>query len=443
MDPNRSASVSPWQLLTSVRFAPFFSTQFLGALNDNLFKNTLILLLVFESAQQGGEIDKLTNLAAALFILPYLLFSALAGQLADRHEKSALVRLLKIGELGLMLLASVALLSHNLSMLYLLLFLMATQSAFFSPIKYSLIPQHLEPSQWVAGNGLVEAGTFIAILLGTLIAGVLFRYPQGELMIAALLCLQAFLGWWACRRIPLAPSAIAEQQPLRNPARLTVRLLAQSWKQPRIRFLILAISWFWFLGAAYLTQVPHYAQAVLGGDTLTVSALLCCFTVGIGAGSLACNRLTRDRLGRDMVLIGLAGLILAGSDLFFASPQSPLPADSGLGALLAANLRVALDIVLIGAFGGCYIVPLYTQLQARTDIGNRAQTIAANNIVNALYMVLSAAMGFVLLGLWHWPLETFFLTLALLNLPMAAYVVWSRPGWLGASFQRLRPKRQL
>ncbi len=442
MSQSRSTSS---QLLSSSRFAPFFGTLFLGALNDNLFKNALILTFVYQAAADTAEIDRLTNLAAGLFMLPYLLFSGLAGQLADRFEKSALIRLLKITELGLMILAAQALLSGNTALLLVLLFLMATQSAFFSPIKFAIIPQHLERWQWINGNGLVEMGTFSAILIGTLLAGLLFKLEQGIATIAVGLILLSLLGVWCSRRIPLAPSVNPGLKLSRNPLRINIDIVRQSWQRPRIRFLQLCIAWFWFLGAAYLTQVPHYAQSVLGGDSITVSWLLCCFTLGIGGGSLLCNRLTRDRLGRDMVMTGMIGLMIAGVDLWLASPAAPMAADAGVAELLSdfSGIRVTLDIILIGLFGGFYIVPLYTQILAASDAESRARVIAANNIISAVYMLLSALAGGLLLGWARLDLPLFFLILALANLATFALILKNRPFWLSASIVRLVPGRWL
>ncbi|MCW8885230.1 MAG: MFS transporter [Motiliproteus sp.] len=430
-------------LLSSQRFGPFFSTLFLGAINDNLFKNTLILIFVFQSSHQGGDVDKLTNLAAGLFMLPYLLFSGIAGELADRFEKSSLIRILKLSELGLMILAAQALLSQNTELMFILLFLMATQSAFFSPIKFSIIPQHLEPRQWLIGNSLVELGTFSAILLGTLLAGILFKLSEGTLVISALLVVIALAGWSFSRKIPLAPTVNPDLKLTFNPITINANILMQSWKRPKIRFLQLCIAWFWFLGAAYLTQVPHYAEAVLGGDSISVSWLLCCFTLGIGAGSLLCNRLSQDRLGRDMVAIGLLGLLVFGVDLYFATPANPLPNDAGLMQLLSSfkGLRVTADIILIGLFAGCYIVPLYTQILAASGADKRARVIAANNIISAVYMIASATIAALLLGWAEMSLPSFFLILALANLITLAMILHKRSIWLSASLVRILPKR--
>ncbi len=431
------------ELLGSPRFGPFFGTLFLGAANDNLFKNALILIFVFQAGNHGGEVDKLTNLAAGLFMLPYLLFSGIAGQLADRFEKSALIRMLKITELGLMVLAAQALLSANIELMFILLFLMATQSAFFSPIKFAIIPQHLEPRQWLMGNSLVELGTFTAILLGTLLAGVLFKQQHGIMIIAAMLLLMALAGWGLSRKIPLAPTVNPELKLCVNPITISRRIISQSWNKPKIRFLQLCIAWFWFLGASYLTQVPHYAESVLGGDAIFVSWLLCCFTLGIGGGSLLCNSLSKDRLGRDMVMFGIIGLTLAGIDLYFASPSTPLAASAELLDLLSSSsgLRVTIDIMLIGIFGGCYIVPLYTQILAATAADCRARVIAANNIISAIYMIVSALTAALLLGWAGLQLPTFFLLLALANLLAALLIVRRRPLWLSASIVLLLPQR--
>ena len=425
------------RLLCSRFFGPFFLSQFLGAFNDNLFKNTLILLFVFETANLAvGQIDQLTNLAAGLFILPYLLFSALAGQLADRFEKSRLITLLKLAELVLMLLAGYALIQQQISLLLGLLFLMATQSALFSPIKFSIIPQHLPQVLWMPANGLVEAGTFCAILSGTLVAGVLYPLRYGTEILVALLCTQALMGLLSSLFIPKTPKNSSHRIDF-NLWRQSLSLLSGVWSNPQLKLLMLLISWFWFLGAAYLTQVPHYAEANLGGGSYSVSWLLFFFTLGIGAGSVLCNQLKRDKMGRDMILIGLTGLLLAGLDLCWATPAGPLPDDIGLQALLSlSGLRVTVDFILIGLFGGLYIVPLFTLFQAHTDEANRAQCFAANNILNALLMIASALAGGLLLGLANWSIPQFFALLALLNLVPILMILGLKPNWIRVSKQR-------
>lgn len=451
MPPHKNSQPSPpdapqlaarQRLILSRRFGPFFLSQFLGAFNDNLFKNTLILIFVFEAASlNSGRIDQLTNLAAGLFILPYLLFSALAGQLADRFEKSRLITLLKALELMLMLLASYALLQQQVGLLLALLFLMATQSALFSPIKFSIIPQHLPQPQWMPANGLIEAATFAAILSGTLVAGILYPLQYGTEILVAMLCLQAFAGWFSSLFIPKTPVNYSHRIDL-HLWRQSRNLLAGVWHDKQLQLLMLLISWFWFLGAAYLTQVPHYAEANLGGGSYSVSWLLFFFTLGIGTGSVLCHRFKHDPMGRDLILIGLVGLLLAGVDLYWATPAAPLPAGAGLSALLSlSGLRVTLDFVFIGLFGGLYIVPLFTLFQAHTNDDNRAQCFAANNILNALLMIASALSGGVLLGVANWSIPAFFMLLALLNLiPMIAIIKY-KPGWISASGQRLRATR--
>ncbi|MFT6915801.1 MAG: MFS family permease [Motiliproteus sp.] len=439
--PAATHTPAPRRLILSRRFGPFFLSQFLGAFNDNLFKNTLILIFVFEAAgQAAGKIDQLTNLAAGLFILPYLLFSALAGQLADRFEKSRLITLLKALEVLLMSLAGYALLQHQVSLLLALLFMMATQSALFSPIKHSIIPQHLPSAQWMPANGLIEAGTFAAILSGTLVAGVLYPLQYGTEILVALLGFQALCGWFSSLFIPKTPVNPSHRIDL-HLWRQSRNLLASVWHDNQLRLLMLLISWFWFIGAAYLTQIPHYAEANLGGGSYSVSWLLFFFTLGIGAGSALCHKAKHDPLGRDLILIGLAGLLLAGLDLYWATPATPLPAGAGLSALPSlSSLRVTLDFVLIGLFGGLYIVPLYTLFQAHTNDDNRAQCFAANNILNALLMIASALAGGILLGVAGWSIPAFFVLLALLNLIPIIAVLKYKSSWITASRQRFRAK---
>jgi hypothetical protein len=427
-----SQDTSQFRLLTSRRFGPFFLTQFLGAFNDNVFKNALIVLIAFGTAAAAASSDVLINLAAGLFILPFFLFSATFGQLADKYEKARLIRLSKLLELAIMGLAALAFLLGSVPALIGLLFLMGTQSTLFGPLKYGILPQHLHETELVGGNALVETGTFLAILLGTMAGGLLIaREGSGASLVAGVVVVFAALGYLASRGIPQAPAADPELRINWNP-------LTETWRN--IRFLrrhrtvflsVLGISWFWFYGALYLAQLPNYTRLTLGGNEQVVTLLLTLFSLGIGAGSLLCERLSDHKVELGLVPLGSIGLTLFSIDLYFAA--APFAGGELLGAreFLSApgNLRALADVFLIGLFGGFYIVPLYALVQLRSAPAQRARVIAGNNILNALFMVLSALLAIVCLGAGMSVPELFLLG-AVLNAVVAIYIYTLVPEFL-------------
>lgn len=413
------------QLLSTRRFAPFFWTQFLGAFNDNVFKNALMLMVAFQAGQRlSMTSDVVINLAAGLFILPFFLFSATAGQIADRMEKSLLIRRIKMMEIAIMACAGLAFWAGSLVALLGLLFLMGTQSAFFGPVKYSIMPDQLKPPEIVGGNALVEMGTFISILLGTLCGGVLVQLKNGLAITGLVLVGIALAGWLASRMIP-ATTVHAPHLVVRwNLFRETIRTIGYARRERSVFLSILGISWFWLLGAAYLTQLPNFTKTVLYGGESVVTLMLTLFSIGVGAGSLLCERLSDKKVELGLVPLGSIGLSLFGIDLFWACR---FPETDGLISLtqfmaLSGSFRIMLDFVMIGVFGGLYIVPLFAMVQMRTPPRERARVIAANNIINALFMVLSSLAGAVLLGVAGISIPFFFLILALANVVVAIYI---------------------
>lgn len=397
----------PLALLGSRRFLPLFLTQFLGALNDNLFKNAMVILIVYRLAEPAGLSGAiLSNLAAGLFILPFFLFSAPAGRLADGLEKSSLIRLIKACEIGIMLVGSMGLFLRNISLLFVVLFLMGSHSAFFGPLKYSILPNHLRPSELLAGNALIEAGTFLAILLGTIAGGLLVLDRQGAPIVSAGLLLVALVGYAASRFIPrAAPPARASGSGLE----IDLNVLRDGWRLVRVTAAdgalfgpILGISWFWLVGATFLSQFPALTKDVVGGDETIVTLFLTGFTVGIALGSLLCSRVLRGEVSLRLVPLGALGISVFAIDLFFACRQltPPTAALMGLGGFFAspANWRVLIDLVLIAGAGGVYIVPLYATLQLRSADDQRSRVIASNNIVNAVFMVAAALVTAALLA---------------------------------------------
>ena len=393
---------SQFALLKTRRFAPFFATQFLGAFNDNLFKNALVVLLTFQATQWTSLAPEvLTNLAAGIFILPFFLFSATAGQLADKYDKATLARLVKVLEIMIMGVALLGFSMHSLGTLLAALFLLGLHSTVFGPVKYAILPQHLRESELVGGNALVEAGTFVAILLGTLVGGLLAGTAGHPTWVAFAGLLVAAFGYLASRGIPTAPAPAPDLQVNVNPFTETWRNIGYARENRTVFLSILGISWFWLYGALFLAQFPAYAKNVLGGSETSVTLLLAVFTIGIGLGSLLCERLSAGRVEIGLVPFGSIGLTLFGIDLAWASP-TVLPANAplALSALLSlpSTWHVLADLLALGLFGGFFIVPLYALIQIRSAPEQRARIIAANNILNALFMVCGSLAAAGLLG---------------------------------------------
>jgi 1-acyl-sn-glycerol-3-phosphate acyltransferase len=431
MSEQRGPDSEP-RLLVERRFLPFFITQFLGAFNDNVFKNALIILIAFQGAQFSNiATDTLTNLSAGLFILPFFLLSATAGQLIDKTEKSLSMRRIKILEIFIMLCAAWAFHAGELYLLIALLFLMGSQSTLFGPAKYSYIPQHLDDNELIAGNALVQMGTFVAILIGTMAGGLLIAHEDGRQLVSIVLVVIAVLGYVSSLAIPKTPSPCPD-------LRINWNLFTETWRniafihRNRTVFLsVLGISWFWFLGATYLVQLPNYTRLTLGGNEQVVTLLLTLFTLGIGTGSLLCNWLSGQKVEIGLVPFGSIGLTLFGIDLFFAKPLQAGPELIGLADFLQldGSFRIIADIVLLGMFGGFYIVPLFALVQQRSDPEHLSRVIAGNNILNALLMVFSAAMAIVLLGAGV-TIAQLFLVIAALNAAVAIYIYTLVPEFL-------------
>jgi len=419
------------ELLAQKRFLPFFITQFFGAFNDNVFKNALIILIAFQGeALIDGDADLLINISAALFILPFFLFSATAGQWIDKYEKSKSIRAIKLIEIGIMLIAAMAFIQGYIIVLIALLFLMGSQSTFFGPAKYSYIPQHLKAEELIEGNAWVQMSTFVAILMGTILGGILIAQPQGRLYIACSVVLFAVAGYLSSRYIPLTPSLNKELKINWNVFSETYRNI-KFLKTNRVVFLsILGVSWFWFLGAIYLVQLPNYTKTTLGGNEQVVTLLLTLFTIGIGAGSLMCNWLSGKKIEIGLVPFGSIGLTLFGIDLYFSQPAVLPAATLGLAEFVSGgNWRLISDIVLIGIFGGLYIVPLMALVQQRTDPEQMSRVIAGNNIINALMMVLSAVVAIAVLSAGY-SIAQLFLVVAVFNALVALYIYSLVPEFL-------------
>jgi len=428
------SQTSQFALLKEQRFAPFFKTQLLGAFNDNLYKNALVALLSFGALQLGSDdAGLLIALAAGLFILPFFLFSAFSGQIADKYEKSMLIRRIKLAEIGIMCLGAIAFWTGSVPMLMGILFLMGVQSAFFGPIKYGILPQHLHESELIGGNGVVELGTFGAILLGTIIGTQLItKAPDGTVwLICIAIIIVAIAGYWSSRKIPAAPASDPSLDIRFNPVMETWKLVSYTKKHRVIFQSILGISWFWFMGATYIAQFPIYARDVLGGNGDVYTILLAAFSIGIGSGSVLCERLSGGKVEIGLVPLGALGITLFGLDLFFATPASPFGSDLALGAFLGqfAAWRVLFDVMFIGLFGGFYIVPLYALIQKSSAPDRLSRAIACNNVLNAFFMVMSAIIVGVLLKVGV-SIGTMFLFIAIANTLVAAYIFRLVPEFL-------------
>ena len=443
MNPEPTPSHSQFSLLGTRRFAPFFVTQFLGAFNDNLFKNALVVLLTFQAVSWTTLAPEiLTNLAAGIFILPFFLFSASAGQLADKFDKARIARLVKLIEMLIMIVAALGFFVHSLAVLFGALFLLGLHSTLFGPVKYAILPQHLSEDELVGGNGLVESGTFVAILIGTLAGGLLAGAGVHPSWIALAGLQVAAAGYLASRAIPAAPAPVPMLAINLNPVSETWRNIGFARQNRTVFLAILGISWFWLYGALFLAQFPIYAKNVLGGDESSVTLLLATFTVGIGLGSILCEKLSGRHIELGLVPFGSIGLTLFGVDLLFASPAmlpagAPLPIAALLGA--QSTWRVLFDLVGLGLFGGFFIVPLYVLIQLRSAPEHRARIIAANNILNALFMVVGALAAAALLGNGL-PIPLLFCGAALCNALVAIYIYCRGPEFMLRFVAWLRPR---
>ncbi|WP_050906216.1 MFS transporter [Vibrio campbellii] len=423
------SSDSQSSLLRQRKFLPYFVTQFFGAFNDNIFKNVLLLFVAFAGSSALPISSNLfINLAAGLFILPFFLFSASAGVLADKYEKSWFIRKVKLFEIGIMLLGAIGFITESYGVLLLLLFLMGTQSAFFGPVKYALLPQQLNEKELVPGNALVEAGTFIAILVGTLGAGLIASADNAKYLAAFCVVIFAVLGYLSSRFIPFASAGAPDIQFKWQPYKQT-KLTLSIAKSDRIVFqCIMAISWFWFLGAAYLTQFPNFTKVYLNGTESAVSFLLALFSVGIAVGSMACNWLSNHRIEVGIVPIGALGITIFGF-LMATSIPTDLPRFHTFAEFVSydAFWPLFFYLLMIGISGGLFIVPLYALMQHRAKETERAQVIAGLNIFNSLFMVGSAVLGIVCLSVLEMSIPKLFALLAILNFLVAAYIFLQIP----------------
>ncbi|HAU29667.1 MAG TPA: acyl-[ACP]--phospholipid O-acyltransferase [Rhodospirillaceae bacterium] len=431
-------------MLGKKRFLPLFVSQFLGALNDNFFKTAIVMFITFTSTKgqaiHGLNAAQLITLAAGIFMLPFFLFSATAGQLADKFEKARLTRIIKVAEIFCMLLGAIGLVFKLPIFLIFVLFLMGTQSTFFGPLKYSLLPEHLADDELIGGNALISAGTFIAILLGTIMGGFVTVFPEGMKAAAVAVVVFAIVGWGASLFIPYTPARAKNIHVSWNIPREIASMLRFVAERDDIYLCILGISWFWLIGSAFLSQFPTFAKNIIGGGEMVATLFLSAFSVGIGAGALLCNRILRGKVVATYVPIGALGITVFGFDLFFASSHFPSMHDHVVGIVeflsRARGIRVFVDLVMIALFGGIFIIPLNAMLQHRSEESHRSRVIAANNIVNALFMVVSAAIITLVLHFGFTPRAVFFLV-AFINIPVIFYSTGLLPEVLLKNIMRI------
>ena len=410
----------------SKRFFPFFVTQCLGALNDNVYKNVLLLMVTYRLIDSlPVSANLFVNLAAGLFILPFFLFSAHAGAVADNMDKAKLIRRLKIIELLIMVCAATAIMTQNAILMLLLLFLTGAQSAYFGPVKYALLPQALKANELIKGNAWVEMGTFLSILMGTLTAGLLLAIPNGTFIASCLVIVLSLMGFLSSIYIPGLPSQ-SKQTVKFEPISGLKKTLKVAQKQRGVWMSILAISWFWFMGATYLTQFPNFAREHLFADSTVVSLLLALFSIGIATGSWLCEKLSFDHVELGILPFGIFGLTVFGVDLLWAVPSyDSLPSryyDVHNFISDSKHLRVMLDLFLVGLSGGVFVVPLYAFIQSRANAGECARSIAANNIMNALFMVMSALVSIFVLSVLDFSVVELFVIMAISNFLVAIFV---------------------
>lgn len=410
----------------SKRFFPFFVTQCLGALNDNVYKNVLLLMVTYRLIDSlPVSANLFVNLAAGLFILPFFLFSAHAGAVADNMDKAKLIRRLKIIELLIMVCAATAIMTQNAILMLMLLFLTGAQSAYFGPVKYALLPQALKANELIKGNAWVEMGTFLSILMGTLTAGLLLAIPNGTFIASCLVIVLSLMGFLSSVYIPALPSQ-SKQTVKFEPISGLKKTLKVAQKQRGVWMSVLAISWFWFMGATYLTQFPNFAREHLFADSTVVSLLLALFSIGIATGSWLCEKLSFDHVELGILPFGIFGLTVFGVDLLWAVPSyDTLPSgyyDIQSFISDSKHLRVMVDLFLVGLSGGVFVVPLYAFIQSRAKTEECARSIAANNIMNALFMVMSALVSIFVLSVLDFSVVKLFVIMAIGNFLVAIFV---------------------
>ena len=421
--------VSQFGLLRTRRLLPLFITQFLGAFNDNLYKFALTLILVYGGLISEDATDLLVNVAAGLLILPFFLFSATAGTLADRYEKARLIRYVKLGEIAVAMLAAAALYVQNVTLLLGVVFLLGVQSTFFGPLKFAILPQHLHNTELVGGNAMVEMGTLVAILLGTIAGGIIGGASAGDgsggvsLFLSVMVVMVAVTGYLSSLSIPRAPSALRGSVSW-NPVTETWGLIRLAAEKKAVFQSVLGVSWFWLIGSVYLAQIANLTRLHLAGDSGVVTLILAFFTISIAVGSLLCEKLSGRRVEIGLVPLGAAGISVFGIDSWFAIGQLDAEGLRTAGEFLTGEgtPRLLIDLGLMGMFAGMFVVPLQANIQARTPDDRRARIIAANNVLNALFLVAGSGLAILWLVYLDQSIPSLFLFVAIANAVVAGYI---------------------
>ena len=423
--------MSQSKLLRERRFGPFFLVQFTGAFNDNAFKQAIVIF--FAMTLSAAEAEHVSLEASALFIAPYFLFSATAGQLAEKFDKAALIRATKVFEIALMCLAGVAFYLGSIPLLLALLTLLGLHATIFGPAKYAILPSVLAESELVGGNALVETGTYDAILVGQIAGAEVVALHGGTMWASAMLVVCASLGYLAARQVPAVPSTVPDLKVNWNVFTETWRTIKLAQETRSVWLSILGISWFWLYGALFLSELPTFVREVIGGQTNVVTLCIVFFSMGVGTGSLLCERLSSGHIELGLVPLGSIGLSLFGIDLYLAS-EWHAAVGTGIDWMVVLtdghHIRILADFALIGLFGGLYSVPLFALVQHRSENSKRSRIIAGNNIVNSLFIVAAAALAAFCRGVFDMSVPQVFLVGAILNALVAIYIYSLLPEFL-------------
>lgn len=409
-------------LLKTKRFLPLFITQFFGAFNDNAFKNAFLIWFTYDIAvKTGADASIMLTVAAGLFILPFFLFSATAGQLADKYEKSWITQKVKQLEIVLMVSSIICFYLQSINGLLVILFMMGAHSTLFGPIKYSLLPEHLKDDELISGNGLIEGGTFLSILLGTIFGGLIIRMTYGVEILAIFIIGFAIIGWLASRSIPKAPISDPNLKISWNIAKETWKIIGYARQERTVWLSIIGISWFWLIGATFLTQFPVYTKNIIGGNEHIVTLFLTIFSIGVGIGSVLCNKLLKGKINGRLVPYGSLGITVA-IVMFTIASKLYVPTGNEVGLFDFINsgfpaLTIITSLLILAVFSGIYIVPLYAIMQHRSDDKYLSRIIAANNVLNALFMVVASIYGVGIFAAGLGVVELL-LSVGLINIPV-------------------------
>ena len=403
------------KLLFVRRFMPLFLTQFLGAFNDNFFKSALMMLITYRIGDASGVDPRiLVNAAAGVFILPFFIFAPTASDLADRYDRSTLMRWVKFAEIVVMSGAAFGFWLGNAWLLMAVLFLMGAQSAFFSPAKYSILPQHLNEDELIAGNGLIQMGTYLAILTGTIAGGLMILRENGIYWVGGLAVTIAALGWFFSMFIPPTRPIDPSRPVSFRIVKRTIEMFRDVYPMRKVFGSMLAISWFWLVGSVFLAQFPTYSRLVLGTDESVATAFLAIFSCGIGIGSMFCDSLLKGKVTSKYVPAAAYGIAIASVLLWYVSNRPPVPEGTPIiGAWeffsRPENFMITACLFVIAFCGGLYIVPLYAVMQ--TEAGDKVSgVIACSNITDSIFMAV-AALGAGVLISWGISIPQLFLTM--------------------------------